>query len=276
MLNILKTIYQREIEYLTHDTPAINRLTDTSIVNYAIFFLDHRYKTSAKNPDPSFSMQDIRNPTDIFDPIPYVIDRTLYVPHMTYVDMTQLSSESSDDKLIESYKNLLRPHVIAQHQGSWSPKFVKAAQIRMGIEFSKMSVDKASKAFDFMLLHEIGHIRHQHSQKCEDYANSWRGKWRVLNALCFGIPKAIKCLQLDRQHEREADQFAVQHCPEGCKILFDFVIETQKKMRNRKNCSLIEKIWWRFFINKHGHNRSLYVTYPNETKRRNTVVSQHI
>lgn len=98
---------------------------------------------------------------------------------------------------------------------------------------------KAARSLQFILMHELGHVHHKHSEQKRQLLEKFSKPLYVfINFLTLGIFKTLSFLNHSRKCEQEADEFAFTHskeCAEGGLYLFE-------TMKNFKPKGWMEKM----------------------------------
>lgn len=221
---------------------------------------------------------------DPFDMIPKANkDGYIFVPALCLVDKNELPTHL---QIIDPLDPRLKDPEWFKQFGLWleehlgtkikSPNFLERESFRLYIKFLQ-NPEKALKAIQFILGHELGHIVYRH--------NGWSPlpkKIALLSAAILGMTVSyslcaknevieittaklffgaivgitslvglqfLRCLQKSRQNERQADQFSFKinsAAAEGAIYLFDEIRKHYQMVKNNMHSSLN---WREYFIN---------------------------
>lgn len=177
--------------------------------------------------------------------------------------------------------------------------------IRLTVRFLKEhqgQPEKVVSALRFVFLHELGHLKHEHSS-CHEPKNQLR--WTLIGGLaaalvtyliCFALSatlfgliiavpiafvvtavavKIIREVEHSRIHEREADLFAMsalkgeegKKVREGGLYLFNILRKHQFELTQNSALPWYERFLFNIAFSKDGNNRFLYFTHPSEEDR---------
>lgn len=219
-------------------------------------------------------------------------------------NLTQLDEKLKDPLWLQRFSNKLcdlfdRDHV--------SVGMEERESLRLFVRYLEGTDKEIVNGFRFAMLHELGHIRHEHQQKTIQSKQQDR-KWRAIGGLASAIITFIVAFFLgasilglviavplslvagvlatksfqklrdasqSHKHEKEADLHAAEtlsgkdgeEIREGGIYLFNTIKKHQIELRNKESLPKKERRLFKMLFSPQGHGRFLYLTHPNESNR---------
>lgn len=207
--------------------------------------------------------------SDLFGVIAYAAKSEIILPPLYLIDRKDIPFTGPDDPQLNNNQ-------VLQQFSEWIsstfnlPKKVVNIKDRLRLKlFLKMleKPEEAKKSYQFILLHELGHIALNH----EDKENAFNKKMKMplylmINIFTLGMFALIGRLKLSQSQEKEADAFACKHSTvemaQGGKHLFEIT-------RNFRSKNFSETLLHLFFCTM------LALTHTS-LKARSRRIEQHL
>ncbi len=244
---------------------------------------------------------------DLFELTPRAVtsSRIIYTPPLLYLIPSDFGSElkgitslqefdqkASDDplflqRLSDRLHQIFRqsPTSITQEQREY---------LRLMIRYITEDSKLAKQGMRFVMLHELGHLYHQHSTYKQRWINitgvafgalgmmtglTYRASYTDMIFLLILAVVATKAMERiakilhSRNSETEADLVAISKLKKGKKVreggiyLFNILRKHQISLRQSPHLPFKERVLFKLAFTPKGNNRFLYFTHPSETER---------